>query len=131
MWYKRHYLVPLHGVSTAVLPLLKFQPSYIPLRRPNRYVSVRKESCRLVYCFLLLVQSRYNDGPVFDSRQGQDFSRLHSAQTGSEPHPASYPVGTGRSLLRGKAADHPIVPRSKMMELYLHSPTCLHGIVLN
>jgi hypothetical protein len=28
MWYKRHYLVPLHGVSTAVLPLLKFQPSY-------------------------------------------------------------------------------------------------------
>jgi hypothetical protein len=29
MWYKRHYLVPLHGVSTAVLPLLKFQPSYI------------------------------------------------------------------------------------------------------
>jgi hypothetical protein len=26
MWYKRHYLVPLHGVSTAVLPLLKFQP---------------------------------------------------------------------------------------------------------
>jgi len=30
VWYKRHYLVPLHGVfSTAVLPLLKFQPSYI------------------------------------------------------------------------------------------------------
>jgi len=28
VWYKRHYLVPLHGVSTAVLPLLKFQPSY-------------------------------------------------------------------------------------------------------
>jgi hypothetical protein len=28
MWSKRHYLVPLHGVSTAVLPLLKFQPSY-------------------------------------------------------------------------------------------------------
>jgi hypothetical protein len=31
VWYKRHYLVPLHGVSTAVLPLLKFQPSYIKL----------------------------------------------------------------------------------------------------
>jgi hypothetical protein len=29
VWYKRHYLVPLHGVSTAVLPLLKFQPSYL------------------------------------------------------------------------------------------------------
>jgi hypothetical protein len=26
--YKRHYLVPLHGVSTAVLSLLKFQSSY-------------------------------------------------------------------------------------------------------
>jgi hypothetical protein len=32
MWYKRHYLVPLHGVSTAVLPLLKFQPSYVAVR---------------------------------------------------------------------------------------------------
>ena len=27
VWYKRHYLVPLHGVSTAALPQLKFQPS--------------------------------------------------------------------------------------------------------
>ena len=31
VWYKQHYLVPLHGVSTAVLPLLKFQPSYFML----------------------------------------------------------------------------------------------------
>jgi hypothetical protein len=25
---------------------------------------------------------------------------------------------------------HPL-PRSRMMELYLHSPLCLHGVVLN
>jgi hypothetical protein len=24
-----------------------------------------------------------------------------------------------------------LLPRSRMMELYLHSPTCIHGIVLN
>jgi hypothetical protein len=29
-------------------------------------------------------------------------------------------------------ADHlHLVPRSRKMELYLHSPTCLHGIVIN
>ena len=35
MWYKRHYLIPLHGVSTAVLRLLKFQPSYCSLTVPG------------------------------------------------------------------------------------------------
>jgi hypothetical protein len=28
VWYKQHYLVPFHGISIAVLPLLKFQPLY-------------------------------------------------------------------------------------------------------
>jgi hypothetical protein len=34
-------------------------------------------------------------GLEFDSRQEQDFSLLYSVQTGSDAHPACYPVGTG------------------------------------
>jgi hypothetical protein len=30
--------------------------------------------------------------------EGQDFSLLHSVQTGSEAHPASYPMGTRGSF---------------------------------
>jgi hypothetical protein len=81
-------------------------------------------------------RSRYSDGlcagwPVFDSRQGHDFSLLHNVQTGSGTHPASYPIGTVCSFSGGKAASgrgvnltthlH-LVPRSSMVELYLHSP---------
>jgi hypothetical protein len=32
----------------------------------------------------------------------------------------------------GRGDDHShLVPRSKMVELYLHYPICVHGIVLN
>jgi hypothetical protein len=53
--------------------------------------------------------SRYSDGPQaarlgFDSRQGQDFSLLHSVQTGSGAHTASYLMGTGVSFPGCKAA---------------------------
>jgi hypothetical protein len=30
----------------------------------------------------------------FDSKQRQEFSILHSVQTGSGAHPASFPIGT-------------------------------------
>jgi hypothetical protein len=32
-----------------------------------------------------------------DSRQSQDVSLLHNVQTGSGPHPASYPMSAGAS----------------------------------
>jgi hypothetical protein len=66
----------------------------------------------------------------------QDFSHLHSVQTGSGAHPTSCPVGIGRYSPGGKAAGawgwplH-LVLRSRMVNLYLHSPICLHGIVLS
>jgi hypothetical protein len=52
--------------------------------------------------------------------------------------PASYPMGTGGSLPKGKVAGgvkltthlH-LVPRSRTVELYLHSSMCLHSIVLH
>jgi hypothetical protein len=53
----------------------------------------------------------------------QDFSLLHNVQTGSEAHQASYPMGMITHLY--------LVPKPKMVELYLHSPVRLHGIVLN
>jgi hypothetical protein len=61
---------------------------------------------------------------------------LHSIQTGSGVHQASYPIGTGTlspGVKRpGRESDHPhLVPRSRMMALYLHSPLRLHGVVLN
>jgi hypothetical protein len=43
-------------------------------------------------------------------------------------------MGTGGSfLLKGREADHflQLVPRPRKVELYLHSPICLDGVVLN
>jgi hypothetical protein len=65
----------------------------------------------------------------------QDFSLLHYVQTDSGAHPPSYPMGSGGNFpgvrRQGRQADLGLVPRSRMVELYLHSPLCLHGIVLN
>jgi hypothetical protein len=68
----------------------------------------------------------------------QDYSLLHVVQTGSGAHPASYPVGTwgffpgGKSGKDVKLTTHlHLLPKSRMVELYLHSPIRLHGIVLN
>jgi hypothetical protein len=64
----------------------------------------------------------------------RDFS-LHSIQTGSRANPA-YLMGTGGSFSGvkrlGCEADHShLASRSKMGELYLHSPIHLHGMMLN
>jgi hypothetical protein len=42
------------------------------------------------------------DGQGSIPGRSRDFSLLHSVQTGSGAHPASYPRGTGDSFLRGK-----------------------------
>jgi hypothetical protein len=44
------------------------------------------------------------DGPVRFAAV-QDFSLLHSVQTDSGAHPASYPMGTGGSFPEGKVAE--------------------------
>jgi hypothetical protein len=83
-------------------------------------------------CFYTLRAGR----PGIDSRQGHDFSLLHSIQTGSGTHTASYPMNTGHlspGVKRpGREGDHlQLVQRLRVVEPYLHSPICLHGIVLN
>jgi hypothetical protein len=71
----------------------------------------------------------------FEQTPIQNCSLLHSIQTGFGAHPASYPMGTGGCFSGVKRprreADHsPLVPKSRMVGLYLHS-TCLHGAVLS
>jgi hypothetical protein len=75
---------------------------------------------------------------VFDSWQGQDSSLLNVVQTDSGSHPACYPMDTIGSNFRGysgrgvKLTTHlHLVSRSKIVELYLHSPIYLLGVVLN
>jgi hypothetical protein len=62
-----------------------------------------------------------------------DIYLLHSVQTGSEAHPASYPMGIEGKAGRGVklTTRFHLVPRSKMVQLYLHSTIRLHGVVLN
>jgi hypothetical protein len=67
-----------------------------------------------------------------------NFSLHHRVQTGSGAHPASYPMCAGNlplgvKRLRRKAVYSP--PSSaevkECVELYLHSPIRLHGVVLS
>jgi hypothetical protein len=53
--------------------------------------------------------------------KGQKFSILHVVQTDTGVHPASYPVGTGDYLPRGRAASAwGWGPEN--VALYIHSP---------
>jgi hypothetical protein len=61
---------------------------------------------------------------------------LHVIQTGSGAHPASHPMGTG-ALFPGvkrqkREADHSPATSADQenVDLYIHSPTRLHGVML-
>jgi hypothetical protein len=58
--------------------------------------------------------------------------------SGSEAYTDSYLMGTGGSFPRGKGGMDVklithlhLVLRARMVELYLHSPICLHDVMLN
>jgi hypothetical protein len=67
----------------------------------------------------------------------RDFSLFYSVETSSGVHLASYPVGMEGSFHRDKAAGVKLttylylVLRSRMVNLNLSSPICLHGVVLS
>jgi hypothetical protein len=69
------------------------------------------------------------------SNQGssQDLSPLDGVQTGSGAHPASYPLAAGVKRPRREAYHSPLSSAEvkNTWILYLHSPICLHGVVLN
>jgi hypothetical protein len=65
-------------------------------------------------------------------------SLRHCVQTDSGAHPPSYPIGTGDLLLGvkqpGHEADHSPPSSAEVkecVELYLHSPIRIHGVVLS
>jgi hypothetical protein len=68
----------------------------------------------------------------------RNFSLLHNAQTGSGVYPDCYTVVIGGCFPEVKVPEGvkltthlQLVPMSKMVEVYLHSPIRLHGIVPN
>jgi hypothetical protein len=78
------------------------------------------------------------EGSEFKSRYGQEFSFLKVVQTGSGVDPISYPMGTGGSFHGGKAAGawsqqltSSQCRGQENVDLYIHSPICHHGVVLN
>jgi hypothetical protein len=67
-----------------------------------------------------------------------NFSLHHRVQNGSRAHTASYPLGTRGyfpgSKAAGREADHSTASSTEVkewVELYLHSPIRLHGVVLS
>jgi hypothetical protein len=65
-------------------------------------------------------------------------NRFFSSPDGCKAYPASYPMGFRGFFFRVKTArgimltTHlRVVPRSIMVELYLHSPTHLYGVALS
>jgi hypothetical protein len=81
--------------------------------------------------------SRYSDGlharrQGFDSLQGQE-TFLHSVHTGSGAHPTSSIQRVPRKNGQGmNLTTHlHLLPRSKILGIYLHSLIHLHGVVFN
>jgi hypothetical protein len=73
------------------------------------------------------------DGRGLIPGRNKRFSLLDIVQTDSGAHPAPYSMGIGINR-PGREADHyspPLMPRSRIVELYLHSLTSFHGVVLN
>jgi hypothetical protein len=67
-----------------------------------------------------------------------NFSLHHRDQNGSGAHPTSYPLGTRALSLgvkrSGREADHSSPSSAEVkecVELYIHSPIRLHGVVLS
>jgi hypothetical protein len=81
--------------------------------------------------------SRYSDElragrPRFDFRQGKRFFSA-AFRPALGPHPASYPMGTGGSFPRGKAADHSPPSSAEVINngAIPLLPTRLNGVVRN
>jgi hypothetical protein len=86
----------------------------------------------------VVIETGYGlDGQGSILGKGKKFSLLHTVEAGSGAPPSLLPIGAGayspglksRSV---KLTTHShIVQRLRMVELYLHSPICIHGVVLN
>jgi hypothetical protein len=103
------------------------------------YHSILSEFVRVLFVILSLnrsvdIAARLWAGQLRDRGlipgRCRDFP-LHDIHTGSGAHPLSYTIGTGALSLGVKLTIHlQLVPKLRMVELYLHSLICLHGMVL-
>jgi hypothetical protein len=75
------------------------RPTCCPRRHLNKKMSFNPGS----WDSSVGIATRYGLGGPGSIPAVQDFSLLHSVQTGSGAHPASYPMGTGGSFPGGKA----------------------------
>lgn len=57
--------------------------------------------------------------------------RGHSVQTGFAAYPAPYPVGEESGRGANLTTYFHLVSRPRMVELYLHTPIRLRGVVVN
>jgi hypothetical protein len=82
-------------------------------------------SASVQFCISYCHGSR--DGSVSIAfREGAERLGFDSRQRPNRTHPASYPVAT-----RGMKLTTHFRVLKRMVELYLHSPICPHGLVLN
>jgi hypothetical protein len=59
------------------------------------------------------------------------FSLLHIVQTGSGVHPTSYKLGIGVSFPGVKPQGREADRGQENVDLYIHSPIRLHGVMVN
>jgi hypothetical protein len=76
-----------------------------------------------------------DDRGVWNSSPGRVKNVPHSVQIDSEPHPASYLMGTkgfsSKEKRLGNEANHSPPTSVKVKKTYIHSSVCLHGVVLS
>jgi hypothetical protein len=80
-------------------------PSYVGLFLAQLHSLKQKIRAGIVQSVQRLATGWTTKGSGFESRWGQKCSLLHVVQTCSGAHPASYPMGTGGSFPRHKAAE--------------------------
>jgi hypothetical protein len=108
-------------ITSLYLVLILRYKEYIPLHQ--RRAGIAQSVTRRATGWIAGVRF-----PIGES----SFFLLHSVQTGSEAHPASYPMGSEGSfpgVLKLSTHIH-LEPWSRMAELYLHFPIRLHGVAL-
>jgi hypothetical protein len=125
-----------HGVLTAVSFTSGREFSWrrrLPKKKSNIHQTSRDSSVGIALDYGL---DDRGSRVRFPTGSG-NFSLHHRVQNGSGTHPATYPMGTRGSFPGGKAAgawSWPLTSSAEVkecVELYLHSPIRLHGVVLN
>jgi hypothetical protein len=104
-------------------------------------LETREETCEtwvnLLFIIYLtkLTEPRWLIPYSDDFKAGQPRNRGSIFWTGSGYHSISYNIGTGAvsPMVRrqGREAYHSPLYKLRMVELYLHSPRHLHGVILN